>query len=66
MVLIFSAPLVAYLWQSCDGPGPANMAGAIPIFIGLFFIWPVFGIGILGYSVALIFSWLSRPKKTTI
>lgn len=66
MILIFVAPIAVYLWESRNGPGPANMAGAIPIFIGLFFIWPTFGIGILGYSVALLSSSLTRPRNTRL
>lgn len=37
-----------------------GMDGAVPLLIGVFLIWPLFGIAIIGYSLGLIASVVSH------
>ncbi|RYY09540.1 MAG: hypothetical protein EON55_18185 [Alphaproteobacteria bacterium] len=56
MLGIFAAPMVAYSHHTRWTFDSYGMDGAVPLLIGVFLIWPLFGIAIIGYSLGLIAS----------
>lgn len=60
MIAIFVSPILVHGHQTHWRFDAYGMDGAVPLLLGVFLIWPIRGIGIVGYSLGLTASFASH------